>query len=253
MSWASRRRATYLGSILGALALIIGVPLVMWLYEPANCFDGELNQGEVSIDRGGPCKLLDERTLIPHSSLWSRAFSVRSGSYNAVAYIENPNQSAGVVVAPYRFKLYDDESVLVAEREGATFLMPGAITPIFESQIQTGNRIPSRTFFEFAGPLVWERLTDRSKDISVQNKQVFDTESRPRVTARIQNRSVRDMADVLLVAVVFDISGNAFAASSTVIPLLPGDETQSVTFTWPEAFDRRVARVDVMPAIAPID
>lgn len=253
MSWASRRKTIYLSSIIGVFVLLMSVPLTIWLYEPASCFDGERNQGETAVDRGGPCKLLDERSLVPYAVLWSRSFSVRDGMHNAVAYIENPNPNAGVSDALYRFRLYDEENLLVAEREGTIDIMPGAITPIFESDISTGNREVARTFFEFAGPLTWERLTDRSHDVAVENKRTRDIDTRPRITARVVNESVRDMRDLILVAVAFDAAGNAFAASRTVIPLLPGDEQEQVTFTWPEPFDRQVARVDVLPVIPPVD
>src|SRR3989344_828026 len=140
MSWASRRRTVYLLGIFLFFAVVLGIPTAIWLYEPPTCFDGTQNQGETALDKGGPCVLLDERTLSPSAILWSRAFSVRTGSYNALAYIENPNRDAGVRLVAYRFGLYDEKNVLVAERDGRTFVMPGGITPVFEGAIDTGNR-----------------------------------------------------------------------------------------------------------------
>ena len=246
-------RAKYIFGIFLFFAIIIGVPTAIWLYEPASCFDGALNQGEFSIDRGGPCKLLDERQLIPHATLWARTFKVEDGKYNGVTYIENPNQNAGVMRAPYRFRLYDEKNVLVAEREGYMFVMPGVITPLFIGNIDVGEREATRAFFEFAGPLVWERLSDRSSFLAIRNKELSDVETRPRVTAIVENTEVKDIEDIEMIAVVFDSAGNAFAASSTVIPLLEGGASQQVAFTWPEPFLRRAARVDVLPSVVPVD
>jgi len=245
-------RAKYLTGIFVFFAIIIGVPLAIWLYEPASCFDGKLNQDEFSIDRGGPCKLLDERQLIPHATLWARTFKVEDGKYNGVAYIENPNQSAGVMRAPYRFRLHDEKNVLVAEREGYMFVMPGAITPFFIGNIDTGEREATRAFFEFVGPLVWERLSDRSSLLVIRNKELSNVDTQPRVIAVVNNTDVKDIEDIEIVAVAFDSAGNAFASSSTIIPLLEGGESQSIAFTWPEPFERRAARVDVLPSVAPI-
>ncbi|PIR82734.1 hypothetical protein COU20_00970 [Candidatus Kaiserbacteria bacterium CG10_big_fil_rev_8_21_14_0_10_59_10] len=256
MTWASRRRALYLAVIGGVLFLIAGIPLLVWLYKPPTCFDGRQNQGETAVDKGGPCAVLDERTLIPHSVQWSRAFPVRSGSisagaHNAVAYIENPNGEAAVMYAPYAFRLYDPNNVLVAEREGIAFIMPGSITPIFEAGIPTGGRSLTRTFFEFTAPLVWERATDMAREIAILGKQARDPSTAPRVTAIAENTSVADARNVQFVAVVFNPAGNAFAASETVLPLLAAGERRELVFTWPEAFREMVGRIDIFPVRPP--
>lgn len=252
MSWARRRRALYLTIIFGILAVIVAVPVFMWLYEPATCFDGIQNQTETAVDRGGPCALLDERALIPHAVLWARSFEVRDGVYSAVAYIENPNQSAAVLRAPYRFKLYDANNIIVAEQEGVTFLMPGTITPVFAGPISTGQREVARTFFEFVGPLVWERAVDASQIISVTNKRISGETTRPRISAVVTNTSIYDVSDVRVIAVAFDAAGNAINASETVVPFVSADASEPVVFTWPEGFTRPVARIDVRVVMEPV-
>jgi len=205
----------YLGAIFLFFAAIFGIPLALWIYEPSSCFDGKRNQKETAVDKGGPCRLLDERYLTPHAVLWSRSFQVREGERGAVAYIENPNSEAGVQKVSYRFRLYDELNILVAEREGTTFIMPGGLTPVFGGSINTGNRIVARTYFELTEPLVWERMTDTTEAFTVQEKQIYDTFTSPRLTAVIKNESVAEITHVSFVAVVFDTAGNAFAASGT--------------------------------------
>lgn len=251
MSWASRRRFAYLSVIFGVIAVIVGIPLAMWLYRPATCFDGIQNQGETAVDMSGPCTLLDPRTLTAHAILWARAFPTRDGMHNAIAYVENPNDDAGVFLTPYRFRLYDERNVLVAEREGATFVMPGTITPVFEGAINTGNRTVARAYFEFMAPLVWERMTDSTALIAVLSKDMQDAATRPRLTAVVHNTSVADLRDVVFVAVVFDTAGNAFAGSSTIVPMLSDGEKKEIVFTWPDAFEYLPGRIDVIPVLAP--
>ncbi len=253
MNWASRRRILYIAGILIFFAALASIPITTWLYEPATCFDEIRNQGETAIDRGGPCKLLDARRLIPHSILWSRPFLSRKGGHSAVAYIENPNQGAGVKEAPYRIRIYDDKNVLVGEREGVTPIMPGTITPIFEGEMMSGERLASRAFFEFIAPLVWERLRDRSSNITITDRQVKDIESAPQVSAIVTNDDVVNFREVEIVAVVFDTAGNAFAASRTVLPRLDARDVIPVTFTWSQPFIRRVSRVDMMVVVPPAD
>ncbi|TSC87108.1 MAG: Uncharacterized protein G01um10148_213 [Parcubacteria group bacterium Gr01-1014_8] len=252
MTWASRRRTIYASGVTLFFLIVLGVPLAIWWYQPANCTDGEMNGAETDVDRGGNCPLLDERTLIPHAIQWARAFPVRDGTWSAVAYVENPNDQGGVAAVPYRFKLYDDRNIIVAEREGTTYIMPGAVTPIYEGGISTGNRSVARAYFEFAAPLVWERMSDRSRAVDVTGKAVSDADSMPRVTAFAENTEVSDAKNVEFVSVIFDPAGNAIAASSTVLPLLKAGERANLVFTWPDPYIRAVGRVDVIPLRAPV-
>ncbi|MEK7628825.1 MAG: hypothetical protein AAB421_05450 [Patescibacteria group bacterium] len=253
MNWASRRRIAYFLGVVLFFSALIGIPLAIYIYEPPSCFDKQMNQGETAPDRGGPCKLLDARRIIPPSILWTRVFSTRPGIYNTVVYIENPNAGAGVKVAHYRIKLYDEKNIFVAEREGVLALMPGTINPVFEGSIETGQRIAVRALFEFTNNLVWERLHDRSIYVAVSDKSLDEEDVAPRLKASVTNTDVASYTDVGLVAVIFDTAGNAFAASSTVIPSMRGGEKKSILFTWPAPFTRRIGRFDVLPIVPPID
>src|SRR3989344_4870147 len=235
MSWASRRRAAYTFGTVLFFGLLFGVPLFYWyLAIPETCSDGTQNGERTAIDKVASCPLLDERTLSPHAIIWSREFAVRDGTYNVIAYVENPNENAGVFLAPYRFKLYDARNILVAEREDATFIVPGTITPFFEGAIDTGNRDVARAYLEFTAPLVWERMYDTTESVVIESKQMNDTNTAPRLIVTIRNTSVMDLRNVQFVASIFDTAGNAFAGSSTVVPILNDGERKEIIFTWPD-------------------
>lgn len=244
-------RFVYTMGVLLFFGVVLGIPFAIWWHEPPTCFDKKMNQGETATDKGGPCILLDERTLSPYSVLWSRAFSVRDESYNVAAYVENPNADAAVRAIRYVFRLYDERNVVVAERAGSTFLMPGGITPIFEGAISTGNRVVSRTYFEFIENPRWERLLDPASAIMVSNIAVSSPESVPRITARVQNTSVSTMLEPSFIAVVFDPAGNAFAASQTTLPRLDGGQSGEIVFSWVESFPSIVGRIDIIPVVPP--
>src|SRR3989344_2514809 len=162
MSWASRRRTKYLTAVILFFIVVVGGPIAYTILsiEPT-CFDGKQNQGETVPDKSGPCSILDERYITPYAVMWARSFEVRSGSYTAVAYIGNPNPEAGVALAHYRFGLYDSQNILIAERVGATFIMPGGITPVLEGGID-----PAGNAFAASGTALPDLAPDGSTEIA---------------------------------------------------------------------------------------
>lgn len=251
MPWAVRRRLLYLAGVSLFFGVLIAIPLAIIMHKPATCFDGIQNQGETDIDKGGPCVLLDERYLQPSATLWARSFSVRAGGYNAVAYVQNPNSGAGVEGVGYKFSLYDENNILVAEDTGTTYIMPGAITPVFDGGIGTGNRKVARALFSFTEPLVWKSMKNVVSEVTVSNKLTADLTSSPRISATIKNNDIKDVNDLVLVVTVFDTAGNAFASSQTLVPHLGAGEATDVVFTWPQPFTLAVGQVDVLPLHAP--
>jgi len=251
MSWAAERRALYFFGVALFLILLISIPIVIKLYEPDTCFDKKQNQGETAPDKGGPCNALDERALAPVSILWSRSFKIRDGFYTSVAYAQNSNDNAGIRSLKYKFGLYDSKNVLIAEREGTTFIMPAGITPIFESGIDTGNREVAHTYIEFTEMPLWERVNDPAAVITLNNKEITNIANAPRLEASVTNTSVAPLSDISVVAVIFTTSGNAFAASRTTLSNLLAGEKKPIIFTWPEGFEFRVGRIDIFPLIMP--
>lgn len=254
MSWASRRRFLYLSGIVLFFLLVFGLPIAYKIATiPSTCHDGKQDQGETAIDEGGPCLKLDPRTLQPHAILWARSFEVRPGYYNAVAYIENPNKSAGVPLAHYEFSLYDSSNILVAQQSGTTYIMPGGVTPVFLSGISTGNRVVVHTYFTLTDSMLnWEWMQSQTGPISVSQVQTSNINAQPQVAAIAANSSVSDIAHVSFAAVPFDTAGNAINASQTLVSDLPANSQVTIGFTWPQPFTVAVGRVDVIPLMPPV-
>lgn len=247
LSWATRRRVTYVSGILLFLLIVVGIPAFLVWYERPTCFDGAQNQGELSIDKGGPCALLHPSQVENIAVLWSRSFEVVPGVYNAVAYIDNPNFSAGAIGVPYSFKLFDSANLLVSERRGTAYLSPHNIVPVFEGGIETGERTPARTFFEFLEEPQWERVDSPVEGLSVENRTLRDENIAPQLDAVIRNQSFQDIFNVNIIATVFNADNVAIASSRTVIDLLPRQSSSAVTFTWPLPFRDSVSRIDIIP------
>lgn len=252
MSWATRRRIAYLTGTFLFFAIVIGGPVAYWYFTiQPTCHDGIQNQGETAIDEGGPCLLLDPAQLQPEGVLWARTFPVRPGVSDAVAYIDNPNQSAGILQVPYELDIYDDKNSLVADVTGKTFIMPGGVTPVFVGGINTGNRVARYAQFKFTAALTWEKVVDLSSTVKVTNLQTTSAASSSQVTAMATNTSVSNISGVTFVATIFDPSGNAIATSQTALQGLAAGQQQQIYFTWPAGFSAPIGSVDIIPLVAP--
>jgi hypothetical protein len=250
MPWALGRKLMYLAGTALFVSALVGIPLYLIFQEDPSCVDGLQNQDERGIDCGGVCKILCLSEVNDLDILWSRSFKVTDGVYNAVAYIENTNFTATVRDLPYIFELYDNKNVLIAERRGEVTLSTNGATPIFEPAIQTGTRVPERTFFRFTATKRFVATSASKPTIEVEEKTLISPEDHPRVTAELRNNSVDSYRDVEVVAIVYDRSSNAIAASKTEIPVFSPHSSRPVVFTWPAAFSTTTAlRIEVIVKI----
>lgn len=250
MSWASRRRATYLGAVFVIIIAVLSGLFFLFFNKPPTCTDGKQNGDELGIDCGGSCEKACETQISDLVLLWSRSFKVTDGIYNSVAYIENPNLNAQVSEISYTFKLFDSNNILVAERKGKTFISPNGITPIFEGNISAGNRLPSKTFFEFNEIPQWFQTVGDKPSVSVGGIVLSKEDSSPRIDAVISNNSIESISDIEVVVVLFDVNDNAIAVSSTFVDNLSDRSSQDIVFTWPNKFDAPVSRIEIIPRIS---
>ncbi len=249
--WATTRKLAYTVGVVLFFAML-GIIGYFWhYYEAPSCTDGKQNQSEEGIDCGGTCAMACSSSVAMPIDLWRRSFLVAPGFYNAVAYIENPNPNLGVQKATYRFKLYDEQNVLVAEREGKVFIAPNERFAIFEPRIKTGERIPKRTFFEFLTFSDWIKNDTEKSKILVRDEKFSNISTLPRVDAILQNGTIVDIHDIDVVAIVYDKNENALAVSATKVDVLKGDSSQAITFTWPTPFSNNPTHVEIIPRINP--
>ena len=142
MTWAFKRQAFYI-SILILVVLVFGFIIIYpSLNQPPTCADNEQNGDETGVDCGGSCLRACIAQMDEVSVLWSRAFRVVPGRYNAVAYLINHNQDTAINKISYRFRFADENNVYIGKRDGTTFIPPAGKFTIFEPAIDVGHSIP---------------------------------------------------------------------------------------------------------------
>ena len=249
MDWATRRKLQYFAIIVAFALVFFVIPFYMFIYKAPTCFDNLKNGNEKGIDCGGDCRLLCSAQIAEPVSKWDpRVFKVSEGVYSVLAYLENQNVTAEVLYAPYTFKLYDRQNVLVVEKSGSSFIPRGATFALFEGNIRTGERVPVRATFEFGKKLEWISNTAAPAQISVESKALSKEDTTPRIDAVVKNNEFQSVNNIEFTAVVYDGQGNAIGASRTFVESLLKGESEPLVFTWPQPF---ATKADVCDA--PVD
>jgi hypothetical protein len=231
--------------------LLIGIPSYLFFHEDPTCFDGVKNGDEAGVDCGGACELVcafDAQMPIIH---WDESFNVREGTWSAVAYVENPNNAYALNV-PYAFKLLDSGGVLVAEKKGNAYIPPQQNFAIIEPAITVGNRLPSQEFFAFdEGDMSWIRADNATPNLSVSNVSLSERGGVTRLSASIFNPDTRSVGGIQATGILYDINGNAIAASETFIEGIAPNSSQEAIFTWPREVAGEATKKEVLYVVLP--
>ncbi len=244
-SWSTTRKYGYFFALVVAIIVLVGIPAFLLFYEAPTCFDGGKNGTERGVDCGGACVKLCLADFAAPRVLWVHSTRVVPGIYNALSYVQNPNQGVRTGLIAYVFKLYDAEGILVASREGSTFIPAGQRFAVFEGAIRTGLRVPVRTTFEFSSDPEWQ-IGSQLTSIRVLTIDV-STSTSPEATVRIENTSLdRGFSDIDAFIILYDKDDNRLSFSKTVIPRIDPGDSRFLYFTWPEPFSAEVFRSELI-------
>lgn len=253
-TWSEKRKRRYL-IIIGVVLLITIIIIALRASDTQpTCFDNVQNGTETGVDCGGECQKVcveEARNLVVW---WERPFKVAKGVFNAVAYVENQNLSAGIEEIAYEFRLYNRDNILVGTpRIGTTFIEPNKRSAIFESGIETGEEEAFTVFFKTSRVKNWKR-TDPAFSYAlfqVGEPVLINQDTAPKLSASVENNTQYNFSDVPVVAVLYNQRGNAIASSQTYIDDIKQGTMETVYFSWPEAFAEVVSRIEIIPRISP--
>ncbi len=250
MPWALKRQILY--SII-VIAFISGIGY--WITYPyfnkaPTCTDGVQNGTETGVDCGGSCVIACTLQVDQISILWSRAFQVVPGRYNALAYLENHNENTAIYKIKYRFRFADKDNLYIGKREGETYIPPKGKFAVFEPAIDVGNSIPVYTTFEFTEVPTWIKVSKQQVDqlkVYVSNIKLENENTEPKMSALVKNDSLFRIPEVSFVAILYDTLGNAVSASHTYLDVLQGEASADISFTWREPITSKIVEKEIIP------
>lgn len=235
-----------------SLVLIIGSSYLLLRDTAYSCFDNVQNGQETGVDCGGNCVRICSVDVLQPEVIWATSFEITDGQYNALAYVENPNQRAATTELNYTFELYDG-SFLITKRSGTTVFPPNSVYPIFEGRLNTGDRKVTETRLIIEPVDIWQPATAGREQFRSSGINLTNADERPRLEVSIENTELTEASDVEVVATLFNDAGEPLTASETYIEKIAARSSQDITFTWPNSIARTVRSciipTDVMLAI----
>jgi hypothetical protein len=253
MSWAQRRKTTYIVSILFVEAIIVAVVLFFALKKVPTCFDGIQNEGEQGIDCGGPCQILCRAQYGDPVVIWGPRWEkiISNGTYSFLTYVQNPNIGAGAYNVPYTLKVYDKDNILLYQKNDTAYIPPDNNFVIFEDNINLGDKVPDRAELEFTQSPSWQKMTSQELQITPLSKNLTDEDTNPKLFVTMSNSGVNPIQNIQEVAILYDSNNNAVDFSTTKIDSIAGGGTSDIVFTWPEPFAEPIVRIDIVSTVLP--
>lgn len=251
MRWALERQIIVFLIIGVILATVAAGLYFLLLYEGPSCTDGIRNGRETGVDCGGTCPYLCLATEEPPTILFTQAMLNGEGRTDVISLVENKNQRSAAKHVPYAISIFGYDQALIQRVTGTLDLPPGATVPVFVPGVASGYATPGAAFLSIASSSVQWYAEDTDPRIVPSVSQVTlgeDTDA-PRITATLGNPDVRPMRSVKAIVIVFDASGNAIAASQTIVPLIGAQGSAIATFTWNAPFGGVPVQIQVLPII----
>jgi len=238
--WSRTRKRIVFSIVFLSLAILIGVPVFLMFYRAPTCFDKSQNGQETGVDCGGVCQRLCVAESLPLILKGDpRVLKVKDNLFEVVVLVENPNLVGEIYKASYTFKLYDASSTIpVKIIEGATFVPKNTTFALLEGPFSLeGGATPSRATIELKqDKFEWQKNNEPEPEIVLKETRLTRTDTTPRLDTLVENKSLENLSNIDLTAVISDRAGNIFASSKTFIDTLAPGRSASAVFTWPEPF-----------------
>lgn len=245
--WRRIQYATGFFAVCGMFSVLI---YYTNFYQPPTCTDSLQNGEEKGVDCGGGCVQICPADVSLPQLRWAKSFEVNEGQYNVVAYIDNKNQTAGTPELRYTIKLYSGDEV-VKEITGQAILPPNSIYPIFEGRVFVDKDKPVTSTSVVLEPVeLWLPASAERDQFNTTDINLTGADSKPQLRVEIENTTLTDARDIVVVATIFNDDGEAVTASQTSVEYLAALASKDIIFTWPKPIAKTVRSCSIPTDVA---
>lgn len=238
MEWSKKRRILFVLAFAGVVVILVAYPIYLLTHKTPTCSDQKQNGAETGVDCGGGCALRCFAEMKAPQVKWAKAFYLGGPYYDLGAFVENPNAQAGVKSARYAFRVFDNEGKVLVEKKGTVEIVPGAGFVLFEPNVViVGNPDRVEVVFEQGDLSRWVKARIASSIIVTKNKNLKNTDTKPRFDATLENTDlVNSVANLTVSAIIYDARRNPIAVSRSFVDSIQKGGEADVVFTWPKRF-----------------
>jgi hypothetical protein len=212
------------------------------------CTDKIKNQNEIDIDCGGICascnKISAKDITVESKGLLE---SGRSGISDFWALVSNPNNSYGAKSFQYEIKVKDSSGMVIAQRSGSGFILPGEHKYVIENNLESANASNSIEFSILKTEWVEFNNYYEKPNLKVVNKNynlVTSGTGYSEVTGLLKNESPYDFSIIKIGIILKDSSGRVVALNSTEMRTVKSGEEREFKAYWPVRFPGEVISIE---------
>lgn len=211
----------------------------------ATCFDGIKNQNEEDVDCGGrcfkTCKKMEAKDLIVGEV--GVVDSSTPGEYDFYGIVDNPNSLYGSEYFDYKIEFKDESGIVIAEKMGNSFILPGEKKYLIENNIVL-SKSPAKISLTVLN-LRWAVFQDfyEKPDLKIINKTYGPITSGVgfyEAKGLLKNESTYDFAVIKIKVILKDVLGKIIALNSTEMRTVRSGENRDFRAFWPGRFSGEV-------------
>ena len=211
-----------------------GIAEYFFIIEPA-CFDGVQNGQEEGVDCGLlACGVACEPAILPLNVMSQKLIEVRSGDYDFVAQINNPNSLFGASLVRYSLDLTEGGTIL--NKSGTFYILPGQTRFVIVPGIRVANGAADASID--IKEIEWQKV-EVFEDISfpIQRKNSYVVAGQDGVSTELEavvlNNSDFDFDKVEVGIILFGDDGGIVAVNRTDIRTFLSREERYFKVSWP--------------------
>lgn len=218
------------------------------------CFDGKLNQGEVGVDCGGPCKPCVQKTTLEKLEIISVEWVHDKDEYfDGLIRTKNPNEGYGAAKFRYRITFKDSAGNEVGQSQWEeNFALPREEKSLLVQGVRVSGT-PYTAEAEIDQENVdWDQFQGKERPVFIVNNKRYQVSTGgelwfAKASGTLINKSAADFQEVLVKVILRDDREQLLAVNSQMINALRSEEERDYIITFPHGFPGSVSdtRVEV--------